>query len=91
MEWLTSGLAAAQQAANSLISSEAAEKARALAQEASRQAVALAQEASAKAQVRFGQHGAQGTCRHGRGGAAQRRRELRSALLVQQTAPELRA
>lgn len=50
MNWLTSGLQAAQEAASTLVSSETAEKARQLAQEASRQALAFAQEASVKAQ-----------------------------------------
>jgi hypothetical protein len=54
MNWLSSTLATAQQAASGLVSGEAVEKARALAQEA----VALAQEASAKAQV--GRRGAGG-------------------------------
>ena len=53
MDWFNSKLQAAQQAASSLIPSDAAEKAKALAQQATQQAVAFAQEASIKAQVRL--------------------------------------
>lgn len=53
MEWFTSSLQAAQQAATSLVGSDVAEKARQLAEEARQKAAAFAQEASIKAQVGY--------------------------------------
>lgn len=51
MDWLNKIQQSAQEAAEKLISSEAAEKARKLAAEATKQAAVLAQQATVKAQV----------------------------------------